>query len=631
MSRLSRRFLALFTVLALVALPTTGAAAATPGDVGTATTSLDILKLDIQGLPLVGDLVNDLDLGSLLSYASTDTNAERNARGNGEPFALSQLLAMGQEISANSRDNPEAGGESADVNGIGTVGVGQMRALVEDGNALSTIDALTASLTGVTEIAGLGVILPESGSQSTANGTQAAAQNGAVLTGLDLGLGDLLGLDLLENLDLGSLLGLLGDLELTELELDAVVGQLTGSLTDISSVTTTLDGLLGGLGLENLLGSIDGLVGQIDLLEGAIGDITGGLSLEEATALLEGGACEGLLAILPLCDNLGSFTDTAELLNVANLELAELEGLLDTVMGLVDTLTGLLEGLLGLVTGLLDTVTGLLDGLTGTDLLALDALTLGVSSAAGDDAHATAVCDAGGVSILGLGSVVDGCDALKSGLSGLPGTLTGLLGNLPIVSGVLDGVVDVGGLEIIENVGTDGDFQVSRAAVTPLNLGIDLSNLGLGLGGVDAGLLGAVDGLLGEFDLLGGLLGSSGGAFSAQSVEAQQVAGIGGLLGTVTGVVDSLLGGNLGGLGLPSLQLSGPGMESVSNFGAAAGHTTPIDATPPADPTPSGALPRTGGTGMGLALALMVGAGAVTWFTRRRLGPLAESKLGSGK
>lgn len=638
MSRLSRRFLALATVLALVALPATGAAAQTPDMVGTTTTSLNILDLDVDGLPVVSDLLSSLDLGSLLSYASTDTNAERNTRGEGKPFALSQLLAVGQEFTARSDGDTSAGGQSAELpNGLGALSVGQMTALVENGEALSVVEALSATLTGVTSLTGLGVILPENGSQSIANGAQSASQNGAVLTGLDLSLGDLLPLDVLENLDLGSLLGILGDLGLTDLELSNIVGDLNLSLTEIDSVTSTLDGLLSGLGLDGvsgLVGTIDGLVAQIGLLEGALGDITGGLGLEEAVALLEGGACDGLLAILPLCGNLGEFTEVSELLNVANLELLELEGVLDTVMGLVDQLTGLLDGLLDMVTGLLDTVTGLLDGLTGTDLLSLDTLTLGASSAAGEDAHATAVCDAGGVSILGLASPVNGCDALKGGLAGLPGTLTGLLGNLPIVGGVLNGVVDIGGLEIVENVGTDGDFQVSRAAVTPLNLGIDLSSLDLGLGGVDGGLLSVVEGLTGEFDLLGGLLGGASGmnaqSMRAQSVQAQQVAGIGGLLGPVTDLVGGLLGGGLGDLGLPSLELTGPGMESVSNFGPAAGHTTPID-TPqaPQAPTPSGALPRTGGMGMGVALILMASAGAVTWFGRGRFGPLSAMKGGS--
>lgn len=634
MSRMSRRFLALATVLALVVLPATGASAQTPHDVGTATTSLNILSLDVDGVPGASDVLSNLDLGSLLSYASIDTNAERNARGNGQPFALSQLLALGQEFSAQSSEGENtAGGESASLpGGLGAVTVGQMKAVVDGLDALSVIEALDANLTNVAALPGLGVILPESGSQSTANTAGSAARNGATLTGLELGLGDILPLDLLNNLDLGSLLGLLGELGLTDLQLTAIVDQLGTDLTEIDSLTSQLTALLDGAGLDgidDLVGTIDGLVAQIDLLEGAIGDITGGLELEEAIALLEGGACDGLLAILPLCGNLDQFTEVADLLNVANLELAELEGLLDTVLGLVSQLEGVLGGLTDLIGGLLDTLTGLLDGLVGTDLLSLDALTLGVSSAAGEDAHATAVCDAGGVSVLGLGSPVEGCDALKSALSGLPGTLTGLLDNLPIVGGTLNGVVDVGGLEIIENVGTDGDFQVSRAAVTPLSVGVDLSNLDLGLGAVDGDLLGVVDGLLGEFDLLGGLLGggTSSQGVRAQSVQAQQVAGLEGLLGTATGLVGGLLGGDLGGLGLPSLELAGPGMESVSNFGPAQGTTTPVEPGSPEPPTPSGALPRTGGMGLGIALVLMgTASGLALWGRGRKLGPLSALK-----
>lgn len=636
MSRLSRRILAVATVLALVALPATGAAAQTPEGVGTARTSLNLLEIELDGLPLVSEALSGLDLGSLLSYASTDTNAERNTLGNGQAFALSQLLLAGeQEFTARSDGQTQTGGQSAALpGGAGQVAVGNMSAVVENGEALSLIDALSGSLTGITALTGIGVALPESGAVSHANSAQTGARNGAVLSGLELELGDLLPLDILGDLDLGSLLGLLGDLGLTDLELEAIVGQLTSSLTGIESITGQLDGLLGGLGLEGLVSTIDGLTSQVTELEGAIGDITGGLSLEEATALLAGGACEGLLSLLPLCGSLGEFTQVSELLNVANLELLELEGLLGTVMGLVNQLTGLLDGLVGTLTGLLDTLTGLLDGLAGTELLALDTLTLGVASVAGEDASASAVCNAAGIRVLGSAVPLEACDTVGSTLGGdLTGGLLGLLENLPIVGGTLDGIVNVGGLEVVEEVTTDGDFQVSRAAVTPLNVGVDLSNLGLGLGAVDGGLLGVVDGLLGEFDLIGGLLGSgaSSQGMSAQSVQAQQVAGLEGVLGTLTGLVGGLLGGDLGGLGLPSLALSGPGMESVSNFGPAAGHTTPIDDPKPATPTPSGALPRTGGTGMGLAIALMGAAGATFWVARSRRNPLAFLKGGSGR
>ena len=634
MSRLSRRILAVATVLALVVVPATGAAAQTPEGVGTARTSLNLLGLEVGGLPLVGDALSGLDLGSLLSYASTDTNAERNTIGNGQPFALSQLLLAGdQEFTARSDGETQAGGQSATLpGGAGQVAVGTLSAVVENGEARSLVDALSGSLAGITALTGIGVALPESGAESHANSAQTAAQNGAVLSGLDLELGDLLPLDILENLDLGSLLGLLGELGLTDLQLEAIVGQLTGSLTGIEGITGQLDSLLGGLGLNELVSTVDGLTGQVALLEGAIGDITGGLSLEEATALLEGGACQGLLDLLPLCGSLGEFTEVSELLNVANLELLELEGLLDTVMGLVGQLTGLLDGLAGTLTGLLDTLTGLLGGLTGTELLALDTLTLGVASVAGEDASAAALCNAAGVRVLGTAIPLDGCDSAGSALGGgLTGGLLGLLENLPIVGGTLDGIVNVGGLEVVEEVTTDGDFQVSRAAVTPLNLGIDLSNLGLGLDAVDGDLLGVVDGLLGEFDLIGGLLGGSAQGVQAQSVQAQQVAGLDGLLGTLTGLVGGLLGGDLAGLGLPSLELTGPGMESVSNFGPAAGHTTPIDDDKPATPTPSGALPRTGGTGMGLAIALMGAAAATFWVARSRRNPLAFLKGGSGR
>ncbi|HVM13935.1 MAG TPA: hypothetical protein VM287_06365, partial [Egibacteraceae bacterium] len=399
MNRLSRRFLALATVLALVALPATGAAAQTPEDVGTARTSLDLLSLDINGVPVVSNLLDDLNLGSLLSYASTDTNAERNALGSGQPFALAQLLAVGQDFTARSDGQQTAGGESASLpNGLGSLTVGQLSAIVEGGEARSVIDALSASLTGVTSLTGLGVGLPDSGSLSTANGSRAAARNGADLSGLEINLGDLLPADLLNNLDLGSLLGLLGDLGLTDLQLSALVGDLTGSLTQIDSLTGTLEGLLAGVGLADvgsLTAAIDGLVAQVGLLEGIIAadDLNAALGLLDQT-------CAGLLGtLLTACED-QAFNDLDVLKSVALADLDVLEGVLDDVLGVVGDLEGVIGGLLGTLNGLLQTLTGLLDGLTGTDLLALDTLNLGVASAAGQDAEASALCEAGGVRVL---------------------------------------------------------------------------------------------------------------------------------------------------------------------------------------------------------------------------------------
>lgn len=622
MSRLSRRVLAVATVLALVALPATGAAAQTPEGVGTATTNLQLLGLEADGLPLVGDLLSGIDLGSLLSYASNDTNTDRNARGNGQPFALSQLLLAGDhEFTARSDGQTQTGGQSAALPaGAGAVSVGNLSAVVEDGEALSLVDALSGSLTGLTNLTGIGVALPESGAQSRATGVQTASQNGAVLNGVELSLGDLLPADLLSNLPLDVLLALLEDLNLEGL---LGGGVSLDNLTDIVGGIDNVTGLLQGLPVD-----LDALLGVLDTLTAVVDG--GGGDLTELKNLLDGAVC-GLPILAPtLCGQLDDITEVSELLNLTELELLNLlEGdLLGTVTGLLNQLVDLVTGLVGLLSNL--DLGALLDGLLGAEILSIDTLTMGVASVAGQDASASAVCNAAGISILGAAVPLEGCDTVGQVSSGLLGTVTGLLNNLPIVGNVTGGLINVGGLEVVEEVTTNGDFQVSRAAVTPLTLGLDLSSLGLG------NVTSILDGLVGDLGVLDGLLGGllPVGSASAASAGAQaaQLPALPVDLGDLVGSLTGLLGGDLGGLGLPSIEIQGPGMESVSNFGPAAGHTTPIEEAKPSSPTPSDALPRTGGSPTGFAIALMGAAGVAFWVARgRRLNPLAFVKGGSGR
>lgn len=592
MSRLTRRLLALSAVLALVALPATGAAAATPEGVGTASTKLDLLKLEINGLPVVSDTIPGLDLGSLFNYASTDTDAARNTHGNGEPFALAQLLvAGGQEYSARSDGNKKAGGESAALPaGLGSLTVGTMSADVVDGVANSVIEALNGSLGGVL---GLGISLPEAGAVATANKVQTLAQDGVHVDGLEVNLGDLLGGDLLGALDLGSLLGLLGDLGLTDLQLRTVVSQLETTLTQLDSTT---DQLLS-------LGTASAITEAIKTLDDTLGTTAGDSVEDVKNTLRETCTSVGLSLCGTKLDNANTIEEVQEL---AGIDLEALSSLLGTLDGLVDQLDGILAGL---------NLDDLLGGLLDQDLVAIDKLTVGVRAVAGQDGDATALCSASGVRVLGLAAPVEGCDALKSAVSGLPGKLTGVLDNLPIVGGALDGVVSVGGLEIVEERGTDGAYETARAAITPLSVKVDLSNLKLGLDAIDGDLLGVVNGLVDELGVVQGLLPASQQSYRAQNANRAQAAPSVAEVGNLTGALDGLLGGNLGALQLPSLELAGPGLSGDADYTVAG--TTP---QAPGAPTPDSNLPRTGGgLGMGLMGALLGAAGAATWWTRRRM------------
>lgn len=636
-------------VLALILALFTGSAAsaaeASTSAAGTAETSVELATLTVAGLAV--DLT-DVSLGALRSFASTDGDAARNVLGNGQPFALADIVLPGQQsVSARSDGaNNQPGRSVALPGGAGSLTVGTLDAVANATEARSVIDALSGQVDAV--LTGLTVAIPESGASALVDTTAATATNGAVLEDFALGLDDILPSDLLSELPLGTLLALVDGLPLDASALEGVVGQLEAVLTDLEQ-------------LESVTGQVDGVVDQ---LQGALAPLEQVLST--------GGVVDAALVdqvvgdLTALQDGpLAALTDDVE---------AVLPGLLDTA-----------EGLLAAdITALIDE---LLAGLAGLDIVAVDQVSAGVSATASETASAgTANCAVEGVRVLGQAlPEVGTCAELTEQLAGVRSTLLDLLSGLPVVGEVVETVVTLEGPTTSTSApnATDGGYHVASAAIDGLLVGVNsldleavtdsllsdlLATLGGLLGGdleallggdlgnlvdgatsdlVDELLSGGLDGLVTDLTgLVGGLTDvlaedSASGSSDSNLTEPvtdviAEVGTIGGdgllrslppgvsldsVLGTLGGLEDVLgllpLGDGLLGLQTPALSLEALGLNATSSFNAAGVPGVPSVNPPAAQvPTPAGNLPRTGG-GVALALVLLgTGAGAVRWLRR---------------
>lgn len=631
-----RRLFVIALVCALGLVPLTAAAEEQAERGGTATTSANILDLRIEGLGLAG-LEDGVSIGSLLSYASTDGNAERNQLGEGNPFALAELVLAGQDtVTARSDGETTHEGRQADLAGVGSVSAGSIRALVEDGQASSVIDALSGNIDAV--LGNVSGRIAEDAVNSVANGDLARASNGVILSDLSLTLGDLLPADLLGQLPLSELLDLVGQLPLDANALTDVVGTLEQVQAELPAVSDTLDTELTGIVSE-----LDSALAPVDQALNGDGTLTAG-QLQDVISQVEG--------IQADLDNLGSTLELEGLLS----SLEELDAL--DIDGLVDDLIGAIQA---------------------SELLALDEVVVGAQTeATADDSNATASCTVSGARLLGQAAPnVDACDTLRDVLDTVDSTLTGVLGSLPVAGDVTDGLVQIGGLETSTNELVDGNYRVAQAAVQGLTLDIgsielsaltddlvsgligqiegllgllngdlgellggDLSQLlDVDLGGLlDNGLPGLLEGLTGLQTELDGVLNDSGGdptsdvtdavrdvlgdgiVGSVSPLQAGDAGGLLGLSGLLTGLLDQLeaLGVGLpGGLATPAVGLEAAGVDSESEFAAAqAGEPQPVT---PGEPTPDGNLPRTGGAIAALAALGLITAGGAGLVIRRML------------
>jgi LPXTG-motif cell wall-anchored protein len=567
-------------VTSLTGLTAGGAAAATSGR-GTASSSITLLSVDlgnVQHLKVLTDQaqgtldparinltgpqafasLSAVDASGLLNLALPNPALKATAPGTSNA-SLAPLAVNfpGTAVSVAGTGLPIADGLLAK----GTINPAKIEASQGENSVSSIVGTSIPDLSvlqGLISIKGVNIAGVTSNASSTAT----------------IGDTGIIGIESVDVLSLGGLLGGLGLNSLTDLSL----GQLTGLLDGLG-----LQAVTGTLGLGNLTGG-----GVLDILTGPSGLLT------TLTGLVGVSDCAGLSSAL----GLGDLTTGLPLLGGLLSNGGVLGGLLGglPVALPVDGLTGLLSacdangfaGTLDSVTGTLEGVTGgVLNSLLGTlgdaSLISLQGVSLSAVAKAADtlaNSSATTSADFGhlmvggkDLGVLDLNATVAQVTALKDSVLGILNGITSTLG--------LGNLIDIGILERTASVKAEGNYNVATSGLDLLRVSI---NPPAALSGIISGLGGAspLSGLLGVSGLLGGL----------------ELPVVGGLpLGNLP------LGSDVLGqaFGLTSL-LSAPTTIKVGSINAAADHTTAVAGETltqgPADGslTPGGTLPRTGGT-----------------------------------
>jgi LPXTG-motif cell wall-anchored protein len=405
------------------------------------------------------------------------------------------------------------------------------------------------------------------------------------------------GITTIDSVDVLSLQGLLGGLglNLADLPLSSLTGILdklgltvpgVGSLGNLSgaSVTELLNNVTGLLNVKNGLST----AADCNALTSLVNNNLGGLP-DLAGLLGSGGLLGGLLGQLPLSSS-GGLTG---LLSTCSTVSALTQPILDLI-------NPVLTPLLSQATSVLD---GLLSTLSGAPLLSLQGVNLSaVANAADTLANSSAATTAtfghilvGGkdLGLLDPNAAVDQINALKGTVLGVVDTVTSTLG--------LGNLIDIGLLERTASVKADGNYNVASAGLDVLRVSINPpANLG--------GLLQTV-----TANPLSGLLGSIGATVPAD-----------------TGLATNALAQAFG---LTSL-LTQPTTIKVGSIGADADYTAAVAGQSIGRTPPSGAmggtLPRTGGTNgawfAALAAISLAGAFGITRTLRKSPAPQSDSE-----
>lgn len=575
----------------------------------------------------------------------------------------------------------------------GTLSLGNYAVKAAGGTATATVAALTGGLQA--SPVSLATTLGQHGLGSAITPSQASSNLGVGTPGLALTLGDLLPTNVLNALPLGTVLNLVSSLKLplssgllsqvTQLNsLSSVLDQLTSALGQLSSAQGTLTGLLNGVLGSTPLPSGGTLGGLQSTVTGLLNTVTSLLGSAPATSGVPS-SVQGPLSSLTTSQ--GTLLQT-----VSSIVTSDPTSPLAAPLDLVQSLTGTVQGLLGQLTNLIPSLpnlsnllNSLLGQLKGAPLLNLGQVSFDLTSLAnGTHGQAGLSCSLGSASLLGtslLGSSGgSSCNQLTSLLGTVSSTLSGVLGNLPVVGNLVNNVVSVSGLKTTMSASSKPDASgttTATSAITPLQLGI--TPLGL-LGNLDpllSNLLGGINQLLGATGSSGvtGLPGVSGLLSTLSATHASQAstaAATGTTLPTL-GPLSSLLG-ILGTNGLPSLSgltslLSGlvgqlvalpsggllkglstlgvkasligasteatfrPGTAAVVPGAAAQPGSNPPAQGPVSKATPARSLPFTGAETAGIValgmLTLAAGAYLATGDRRGRLRLLGGSRVKS--
>lgn len=659
-----------------LALGLVAAETPTTQPVGTASTSMVGADATVSG-PVTG-AVRLLEIGTA---ATTDPDAEIAG-----PFAQIDLVPLrrdGQAVGATSvRSDQGDQGSSSPVDQRGIAGLGaavdavDMTVTATEDRAAAVLGAVSGELA---VLAGrLGIDLSLLGISSEVTSEAATATQGLVVSPLELSLGDLVPLEILELLpidvllELGDRLPIGSELRgLVEGLLDAQLG-LDQHLQGTEEAADALDGLLDDLArlqeaqalldaalaeLEALgvsAGLIDDLMndpaGTIDEIladpDGTVGTVGGGigddstlgenvdelldeddllsLSTSGSTVTAQGTALED--ALLAAVAAQEALEDLESELGTETEITAQISEVIDQLVALLLGLEGILDDVFAALSDLLGSLPDLLAALDDAELLSVAPLDLSVQATAGatvEDSRATVTCQAGAVSVAGQALGTPDCTAPLTAVNAqLQTALTlveGAFAALPVQAVQLPEVTLEVFPEVREEVTEADDGTITAVA--------QVIALRLGLPSVTIDPAGVIDGLLDTriADLVAELQAQVPGAVDLSSLgltdlAAELDAALATLpdLADLLGQIEALLGGLPDGLDLPTLTTPGLQLEvdptSEASFRAAADPISAPDPAPAPGPDPP-SLPSTGG---GMVLFGLLSLAGATLLRRRR-------------
>lgn len=541
-----------------------GHTAMAPTGTGTSTLSITPAALDITGLPV--DV--EASLGILLADATN--TAVPVAR-----LALANLGAGGltaPDIGLSSADGDTSGGESRTVAANGVSATVELVDYLVEAGADSAAAELSALAAQIETPIGLSPEVQAQGLRVSADPTGTASSIVLQVSGLTVGLADLLPADVLDALPFSVVLDLIDSLDLpltTDLldqiaDVDALLLALTAAVEQaqvVAALQAELDAAAVGLPEADAVNlaqqALDDAELAVQLLEAEAAQLT--LDIAGLEAEIEALETElaGLLLLDPLdllrIDAINLELDAleaelalleAELEAIETTELpaaiAEVDAALvilaDAEQALEEALIELgLEALLaelalaeGLLGDLLQQLDALLDGLdlaalpdallgalAGTPLLDLGSIGLALATSADATSSLGAVtCTAAALRVLGAPVPTPDCDAVGIALDSLARAITDALSVLPVAAPVP--VVTTGGLDTSSSGAGVPDAEGASTAFARVSaLTLEIASVDL-VATTDA-LVDELAVLVGELDAL--LLGLDGGIASLQVSE----------------------------------------------------------------------------------------------------------------
>lgn len=501
-SRGPSSFAAVVRVLAVGALtlPLVGASAASSAastPMGTASTSVSALSLEIDGGSVLPGVDVSLELLEGGTYASTDPAGPR-----GGPFAAAQMtpLAIGDEtfgaVEARSDGDAAARGALVDESGV-TVAPVSATAEANAARARASLDASVAEVVALAGSLGIGVDLATN--TSHVDDSAASARQGLLVSGIDLELGDLVPLDVLEQLPLDTILDLLASLDVGVPAVDAAIAAVEDAVVALDDAVAAVESAgaavsspladvadLGALvaDLEDILTTL-GAVDVVGDPVGALATLTGVVD-SLATLGIDCGVSPDLLSLATdLADLVGCVTaerDASQALLVDAVVAVEaaVDVLVGAVAGVEAAVDDLLTALVDLE-ALLGEITGLLDDLAGSELLAVGVIDVSVTAVATDTVEgssATLVCEPVAVTVLTQEIVSPSCEEVAGAVEDLQDTLDAALAELEAILGALP--VDLpdapASVRLFPNAGTtvmrDGDHVTAQAILEILEIDV---------------------------------------------------------------------------------------------------------------------------------------------------------------